>query len=69
MSAPLQCVNEWNKTENRLWAKSSSSTEFKQPLTADLDRAKAMSNATGVFITADMKLYSDIKNKEFKQMD
>jgi len=43
-------------------------TAFRQPLTADLDCAKLITNAIGVFITADMQPYLVIENKGFKHM-
>lgn len=41
---------------------------FKQPLAAQSDRAKAITNATGVFIGADMRPYSVVQNEGFKHM-
>ncbi len=41
---------------------------FKQPLGAQSDRAKAITNAIGVFIGADMRPYSVVQNEGFKHM-
>lgn len=41
---------------------------FKQPLAAQSDRAKAITNAIGVFIGADMRPYSVVQNEGFKHM-
>ena len=41
---------------------------FKQPLAAQSDRAKAITNAIGLFIAADMRPYSVVQNKGFKHM-
>ncbi len=41
---------------------------FKQPLVAQSDRAKAITNAIGVFIGADMRPYSVVQNEGFKHM-
>ncbi len=43
-------------------------TAFKQPLVAQSDRAKAITNAIGVFIGADMRPYSVVQNEGFKHM-
>ena len=44
------------------------SAAFKQPLVAQSDRAKAITNAIGVFIGADMRPYSVVQNEGFKHM-
>ena len=41
---------------------------FKQPFAAQSDRAKAITNAIGVFIAADMRRYSVVQNEGFKHM-
>ena len=43
-------------------------TAFKQPLAAQSDRAKAITNAICVFIAADMRPYSVVLNEGFKHM-
>ena len=52
--------------KNRLVGKSVRPTVFRQPLTTDTDSAKAIKNATGVFITADMQPYPVIENIQFR---
>ncbi|XP_059916026.1 E3 SUMO-protein ligase ZBED1-like [Gadus macrocephalus] len=41
---------------------------FKQPLPPQSDRAKAITNAIGLFIGADMRPYSVVQNKGFQHM-
>lgn len=41
---------------------------FRQPLAAGLDRAKAITNATGVFIAVEMQPYLHVENADFKHM-
>ncbi|XP_059902138.1 E3 SUMO-protein ligase ZBED1-like [Gadus macrocephalus] len=41
---------------------------FKQPLPPQSDRAKAITNAIGLFIGADMRPYSVVQNKGYKHM-
>ncbi|XP_034034592.1 zinc finger BED domain-containing protein 1-like [Thalassophryne amazonica] len=41
---------------------------FKHPLAAESDRAKAITNAIGVFIAADIRPYSVAQNKGFKHL-
>ena len=41
---------------------------FKHPLPAQSDRAKAITNAIGVFIATDMRPYSVVQNEGFKNM-
>ena len=43
-------------------------TEFKQPIPGESDRAKAITNAIGVFIAADLRPYSVVENVGFKHM-
>lgn len=43
-------------------------TAFKQPLPGESDRAKAITNAVGVFIAADLRPYSVVENAGFKHM-
>lgn len=41
---------------------------FKQPLPANSDRAKGITNAIGVFIATDLRPYSVVENPGFKHM-
>lgn len=41
---------------------------FKQPFAAESDRAKAITKSIGMFIAADMRPYSVVENKGFKNM-
>ncbi|XP_057684886.1 E3 SUMO-protein ligase ZBED1 [Corythoichthys intestinalis] len=43
-------------------------TAFKQPFSGGSDRAKAITNAVGVFIAADLRPYSVVENAGFKHM-
>lgn len=43
-------------------------SSFKQPLLGSSDRAKAVTNAIGVFIAADLRPYSVVENEGFKHM-
>ena len=60
----ILCHNTWDKT--KAGQQPLITAAFKQPLPAQSDRVKAITNAIGVFIATDMRPYSVVQTRALK---